>query len=278
MGSVPESGIFDGPLGVYTALKSVRAITAGNFDLERPIDVVCFTGEEGTQFSDGEVTLGVALEEIGFRGRLDASEWHSWPELYVEQSERLERAGLPIGVVTSITGTTRYHVTIEGEADHSGTTAMTDWDALAAASELVLAVEFDIREIAGTDSESAVATVGSLTIELGAVNVVPDRAELTVDIRDVDAASIERLVEAVKETLRSQRGVEMTFDRLYDSVPADGRLRYVCTLGGGGNRCHRHRRDFAPFWYRTRHDATIGRYRRGPAIRLLLRRSLSQPA
>lgn len=245
--SVPTGGIFDGPLGVYAALEAVRTIKDSSLSVQRPIEVVCFTGEEGTRFadgvlgssvaagklsvddalslSDGDVTFEAAMEEIGFRGegRLDASTWASWLELHVEQNDVLERAGEPVGVVTSITGTTRCHVQIAGEADHAGTTSMADrTDALAAASELVLALEADARRIAAEESESAVATVGSLSVDPNAINVVPGGATLEIDIRDVDAAMIERLVGTVEDTcdsLRAERGVDVTLDRPYDIAP-----------------------------------------------------------
>ena len=109
--SVPRGGIFDGVLGVYAALEAVRAVRDSGVTVERPLDVVSFTGEEGTRFadgvlgssvaagelsvedaldlSDGRVSLGTALEEAGFRGtgRLDASEWHAWVELHIEQAD-----------------------------------------------------------------------------------------------------------------------------------------------------------------------------------------------
>jgi N-carbamoyl-L-amino-acid hydrolase len=245
--SVPMGGIFDGPLGVYAALEAVRTIKDSALSVRRPIDVVCFTGEEGTRFtdgvlgssvaagklsvadalslSDGEVTLETALDEIGFRGegRLDASNWASWLELHVEQNDVLERADEPVGVVTSITGTTRCHVQIDGEPDHAGTASMGDrTDALAAASELVLALEAAANRIVAEESESAVATVGSLSVSPGVVNVVPAGVELEIDIRDVDGAMIERLVETVEDTcdsLRRERGVDVTVERPYDIAP-----------------------------------------------------------
>ncbi|ESS05479.1 MAG: amidase, hydantoinase/carbamoylase family, partial [uncultured archaeon A07HB70] len=174
---------------------------------------------------DGDVTLETALEEIGFRGEgcLDAGDWTSWLELHVEQNDVLEQADKPVGVVTSITGTTRCRVHIEGEADHAGTASMADrTDALAAASELVLAVESEARRIAAGESESVVATVGSLSVSPGAVNVVPSGATLEVDIRDVDVATIERLFNTVEDTcdsLRTTRGVNVTVDRSYDIAP-----------------------------------------------------------
>ena len=182
--SVPMGGIFDGPLGVYGALEAVRTIQRSTLNVHRPIEVVCFTGEEGTRFADGvlgsslsagkrsvedalaltdgETTLEAALDDIGFHGdgRVNASNWDAWFEVHPEQSDVLEGAGLPVGIVSSITGTTRCHISIKGEADHAGTTAMHErTDALAAASEFFLAVEDEANEIAAHDSKSAVASV-----------------------------------------------------------------------------------------------------------------------
>lgn len=252
--SVPSGGIFDGPLGVYAGLEAVRAMQDAGVSPERPIVVVSFTGEEGTRFSDGvlgssvaagaldvetalsysdgEETLREALTDIGFHGdgRLDASDWHAWLELHVEQSDRLERLGVPAGVVTTIAGTTRLHVTIEGAADHTGTTPMGDrTDALAAASEFVLALEQEGLAVVDEDSETAVATVGDLTVEPGVVNVVPGRVELDVDIRDVDSGAIERLVDHVEATLddlESNRGVTTAVERPYDISPT--RMSTTC--------------------------------------------------
>ena len=245
--SVPEGGIFDGPLGVYAALESVRAIKDSDLTVNRPIEVVCFTGEEGTRFSDGALgssvaagklpvdkalsysdgdqTLEQALDHIGFKGhgRLEASNWHAWFEVHVEQGKRLERADVPLGIVSSITGTTRCHVTFNGESNHSGTTPMTDrHDALTAGSEFILALESAAKDIATTDSESAVATVGSLSVAPGATNVVPGTVELSVDIRDVDAAVIQRLIDTVEQTcdrIETERAVDTEIERGYDIPP-----------------------------------------------------------
>ncbi len=245
--SVPEGGIFDGPLGVYAALESVRAIKHADLTVTRPIEVVCFTGEEGTRFadgvlgssvaagtmsvnealslSDGDQTLEQALTHIGFKGhgRLDASNWTAWFELHVEQGTRLDRAELPVGIVSSITGTTRCHVTFEGNSDHSGTTPMTDRrDALTAASEFILTLESAAQDIASGESESAVATVGSLSVDPGATNVVPGAVELSVDIRDVDATVIQRLVDTVEQTcdrIERERNVDTAIERGYDIPP-----------------------------------------------------------
>jgi N-carbamoyl-L-amino-acid hydrolase len=250
--SVPEGGIFDGVLGVYGALEAVRALQAAGADveadLERPIDVVCFTEEEGARFADGVLgsavasgqrtvesalalededglTLEAALGEIGFGGVgwLDASAWDSWLELHIEQGERLENAGTSVGIVTSITGTIRCGVVIEGEANHSGCTTMADrTDALAAASELVLDVERASEAIVAERGETVVGTIGKLDVAPNATNVVPGRVEMGLDVRDVEYDSMEEIVGEVRESLsrlEAERGVTTRFERPYDIEP-----------------------------------------------------------
>ena len=247
--SVPNGGIFDGPLGVYAGLEAVRTMQDTDVAPPRPIRIVCFTGEEGTRFADGVLgssvaagqvgvaealamtddgeTLREALDAIGFHGegRLDAGEWHAWLELHVEQGERLERMGAPAGVVTSITGTTRLRGIITGEPAHTGTTAMADrTDALAAASEFVLALEAAARDASDATGGTAVGTVGELSVDPGAVNVVPGRVEFGADIRDVDQGVIDRLVESAESklaALKADRGVDTSLERPYDVPPVD---------------------------------------------------------
>jgi len=260
--SVPYGGIFDGPLGVYAGLEAVRALQAADTAVTRPVTVVSFTGEEGTRFadgvlgssvaagqldmdvalncSDGAETLKEALAEIGFHGegRLDARNWHAWLELHVEQSDRLEQWGLPAGIVTTISGTTRLHVTIDGEANHTGTTPMSSRnDALAAASELVLTLE-RLAQSETEHSDTAVATVGELTVDPGAINVVPGRVELSADIRDVESEVITRIVGAVHDkltTLEDERGITTAVECSYDVAPVDMAPRCRTALHDAGD-------------------------------------------
>ena len=257
--SVPEGGIFDGVLGVYSGLEAVRSLREMDADLDRPIEVVCFTEEEGGRFSNGVlgssvasgkrtveealaledddgVTLEAALSDIGFRGtgRLDANAWDSWLELHVEQGERLQDAGAAVGIVSAITGTIRCAVGIDGEANHSGSTAMADrTDALAAASELVLEVEAATADVVTEYGDTVVGTVGKLDVTPNAINVVPGRVELGVDVRDVEYASMERIVGRVRDclsTLEAERGVETTFARPYDIPPSEMSERCTAAL------------------------------------------------
>jgi len=261
--SVPAGGIFDGPLGTYGALEAVRAMQAAGVEPSRPVEVVSFTEEEGATFgpgllgssvatgartvadalalTDGEGhTLETALEATGARGegRLDAGSWDAFLELHVEQHTRLEEQGVPVGVVTDITGITHCAATVEGEADHAGATPMGPGrgDALAAASEVVLALEAAAEERAGTDP-AAVGTVGRLAVSPNATNVVPGRAELGVDIRSVEADSVAALVAATEEALAAverERGVETTLatDLDLDPTPMADRVQEAARAAG----------------------------------------------
>ncbi len=246
--SVPSGGIFDGPLGVYGGLEAVRTLQDAGCEPGRPIDVVCFTEEEGGRFGNGllgssvatgnrspadalafedenGVSLESALKRIGFRGDgvTDASEWDSFLELHVEQGQQLEQHGDAVGVVSTISGITHCYLDVSGEADHAGSTSMTDRaDALTAASEIVLELEAGAGEQVRERSASAVATVGQVEVTPNATNVVPGAVRLGVDIRDVSADSIERLVsrlEASARTVERDRPVETTITRPYDVAP-----------------------------------------------------------
>lgn len=256
--SVPEGGIFDGPLGVYAALESVRAAQDAGVAVERPISVVSFTEEEGQRFADGllgssvatgersvanalaltddsGVTLESALEEIGFQGegRLGAGTWDAWYELHIEQDTRLENAGAPVGVVTTITGITHCRAVLEGEANHAGSTPMRARnDALAGAAEVILDVEDAANAVVERSSETAVGTVGSIEVTPNATNVVPGRVELGVDIRDIEYQSMETIVARLRESLErveNERALPTSLDRPFDlePTPMSGRLRRI---------------------------------------------------
>ena len=146
--SVPEGGIFDGPLGVYAALESVRAMRDAGVEPDRPVLVVNFTEEEGSTYGEGSLgssvaigehsvedalalendgeTLGEALSRIGYRGDgvLDPAEWDAFYELHVEQDTTLEAAGVGAGAVPPIPGSTRCGAAHPGEAHHAGAAAM----------------------------------------------------------------------------------------------------------------------------------------------------------
>jgi N-carbamoyl-L-amino-acid hydrolase len=253
--SVREGGMFDGPLGVYAALESVRAFQDEGVAVERPVEVVCFTEEEGQRFGsllgssvasgqtsvedalahtdDEGVTLAEGLETIGYAGdsRVNAEEWDAYLELHIEQGRRLESAGVPIGIVTGITGITQATVNIQGEANHAGTTSMTHrTDALAAASEFILDIERAANHTVEAESESAVGTVGREIVSPNSTNVIPGEVTLGVDIRDIESDSIANIVRDAKkslERLEDERGVSTSYvtDLDINPVPMSDRCQ-----------------------------------------------------
>jgi hydantoinase/carbamoylase family amidase len=210
--TVPRGGRYDGTLGVLAALATARALRADGVAPTRPLWVVSFNDEEGSRFQTG------MLGSRAFCGELDLEDWRrrgvadamahagfeferlaeargvegvgAYLELHVEQGPVLERAGAPLGIVTSIAGQARGVVVVDGEARHAGTTPMdTRSDALTAAAELVLRVRDAASGIPG-----AVATVGRLEVEPGASNVVPGRVTLSVDARAPDQERLDALL------------------------------------------------------------------------------------
>ncbi|WP_092733483.1 M20 family metallo-hydrolase [Halopenitus persicus] len=263
--SVPRGGIFDGPLGTYGALEAVRALKEEGYEPSRPIEVVCFTEEEGGRFNigtlgssvatghrdveealaltDGEgVTLGERLEGIGFAGNsiVDARSWKAWLELHIEQGTRLREADAGVGIVDSITGITNCEVTVQGEADHAGSTSMCDrTDALAAGSAFVLALERAAREEAA-NSDAAVGTAGSGSIAPNVRNIIPAKVQYQLDIRDVTEAGMDRLVERCRSALNrleQTRGVATMLDRYRHSPPTTMSERCTGAIANAATKC-----------------------------------------
>ena len=174
--SVPDGGKYDGALGVVAAIDAVAGVGAS----VRTLGVVAFRDEERGCFGS------LALAKSGtLPGR--------YVELHVEQGPVLEHSGAALGVVTGIVGSTRREVVFEGTAGHAGTSPMSARDdALVQAAQYVLRV----RD-AATAIEGAVATVGVLDVEPGAVNVIPGRVRLTVDARAPDRERLARLLESL---------------------------------------------------------------------------------
>jgi allantoate deiminase len=167
--SVPYGGKFDGALGVVAAIEAVERVGKGA--------VVVFRDEErGCVGSTAFIERG-ALPEC-------------FLEVHIEQGPVLERAGVPLGLAMGIVGIVRGERTFEGQAGHAGTVPMPGrLDALVAAAEYILRV----RETA-SDIDGAVATVGQVDVEPGAVNVIPSRVRVSVDARAPDRERLDRLV------------------------------------------------------------------------------------
>jgi hydantoinase/carbamoylase family amidase len=224
--SVPRGGRYDGPLGVVGALEAVRALDEAGVVTSHPIDVVVFTGEEGSRFGRGTIGSAamsgdvpvesiLALADRGgvvfrdalfFYGDVGAPRPARQPrgsvsafvELHIEQGGVLEADGVDIGAVTAIAGLVQLVVRLAGDSNHAGATPMhLRRDALAGAAEVVLAAEAIAREVGG------VATVGRLSVEPGAFNIIPGAADLWIDARAAEPAVLDaldlRLRQAVAE-------------------------------------------------------------------------------
>jgi len=222
--SVINGGQFDGALGVFGAIEVIRSLIEEGFENERPLEVVIFTGEEGSAFKQSllgssvltgkitveealglrnyeGITLEEALEKIGYKGdfvrSLDDVEY--MVELHVEQGPVLWKEKIPIGVVEVISGITWVFANIEGEPNHAGTTPMTmRKDALVAAAEIISLVNKLAREI----GPSTVGTVGRLNVYPNGVNIIPGKVEMGIDIRDVIKENMNKLKDDVLEALK----------------------------------------------------------------------------
>ncbi|MCR2822051.1 M20 family metallo-hydrolase [Lederbergia panacisoli] len=227
--SVPNGGHFDGPLGVLAALEVVEAWKETGYIPERSFEIIVFTDEEGTRFNGGLIgsmsmvgevkkevlqdqvdIYGVTFEEVlGNIGlsmdsllsaKRDLSNIAAFVEVHIEQGKRLEKAGIPVGIVTGIAGPSWLEMNFTGIAGHAGNTPMDDRkDALVAASQFIA----ELTSLPKQVSQTAVATVGKLYVHPNGVNVIPGQVKLTVDIRDIHEKSRNELVNLIIEKATS---------------------------------------------------------------------------
>ncbi len=249
--AIPNAGRFDGTVGVLGAIEAVRALQRAGFQPVRSIEIILFTSEEPTRFGIGclgsRVMAGVlggeklaalrdgegrSVDEVrmaaGFTGSLESvripvGHYMAFIELHIEQGPVLEQHNLPIGVVWAIAAPATLRITLEGEGGHAGTVLMADRrDPLPAAAEIILAVEAAALRTRSTDS---VATVGVCRVSPGAVNGIPNRVVLEVDIRDVDGPRRDRMVHqvrAVAEHVAAMRDLRATVEILNLDPPMRG--------------------------------------------------------
>ncbi len=234
--SVVNGGNLDGALGVFTALEAVRRLKDQTFENQRPIDVVAFTGEEGSAFVTGTMlgsaflagdisaeevlstknmqgqSLASTLKEIGYQGdyAYPVEDIGDFIELHIEQGPILDMNKIPIGIVESINGLTWLNAMITGSANHAGTTPMhARQDALVAAAEAALFLNKRSRELARKTNDSVVGTTGRFRVEPNNTNIIPGRVELGLDIR---AASREPMQELITETTTFLNGLGHKYD------------------------------------------------------------------
>ncbi len=239
--SQPYGGRYDGQLGVLTALETVAAIAEADFEPDRPIEVVNWTNEEGSRFqvsmmgsggyvghkpveellevTDGDGnTVRDELERIGYDGDAPCEPpetgVHSYLEIHPEQGPVLDDAGLSVGVVDGVYGLAWLEVTIEGKADHAGPTPMSNRrDALVAATDAIS----EINRLPGGLAEDAVTTVGSIGVEPDSINVIPETATFTVDVRSYDDDVTDRGIDRIEAEIAAaseRHGVEYQIEQL----------------------------------------------------------------
>jgi allantoate deiminase/N-carbamoyl-L-amino-acid hydrolase len=268
--TVRNGGKYDGRLGILAGIEAVTALERERLRLPFHVEVIGFSEEEGVRFhtpylgslavagrfapalldvadEDG-VTVADAIRAAGGEPAAvpalarDPSALAGYLEVHIEQGPALLSAGVPVGVVTAIAGATRHMLTIEGTAGHAGTVPMAmRHDAAAAAAEIVLEVE----RRCGADPRT-VGTVGRLSVPNGAVNVIPGRCELSLDIRSGDDAARDAAVAdvlAVARAVAARRGVRLDIRELVRTaaVPCTPRLQeaFAAAIGRAGLPVHR---------------------------------------
>ncbi|HYE49809.1 MAG TPA: allantoate amidohydrolase [Azospirillaceae bacterium] len=243
--TVRNAGKYDGNLGVLAGVAAVAELNRRGERLPFAVEVLGFGDEEGVRFPvtltssracagtldpatlDVADAVGVRLRDAlrAFGGDPDAVASAAlrgalaYVELHIEQGPVLEAEGLPVGIVTAINGATRFAVTVKGMAGHAGTVPMgLRRDALAAAAEMVLAVE-----ARGSAVPDLVATVGRLEALPGATNVIPGEARFTIDVRAPDdgvrrAAAAD--ITAALQAIAARRAVALEVRTVHDAPAA----------------------------------------------------------
>jgi beta-ureidopropionase / N-carbamoyl-L-amino-acid hydrolase len=252
--TVVNAGLFDGRLGILTALVVAEHLRRTGRRLPFHLEVIAFAEEEGVRFGapyigssaiagrfDENVLArqdsgGVSLAALLRGEKVDLSAirklarraemLRGYLEVHIEQGPVLLSRGLPVGIVTSIAGTARFRITVDGVAGHAGTVPMADrHDAAAAAAEMILAVE---RRCAA--APTLVGTVGQLAVPNGQINVIPGRCDLSLDIRADDDATRDAAISDILKIIQdiaTRRGVtaDVTEIARHRAVPCAPRMQ-----------------------------------------------------
>jgi ureidoglycolate amidohydrolase len=279
--AIPNAGKYDGVVGVLGGLEAIRALRQSGFRPRHPIELLIFTAEEPTRFGIGclgsrllsgtlsvdrasqltdnsGATLDAVRSRTGFKGgleqvKLPSGYYKTFIELHIEQGPLLERQQIPLGVVTKIAAPASLRVLIEGSGGHAGGVLMPDRrDALCAAAELILAIENAARTSGAIDT---VATVGVCEVFPGAVNSIPSRVQLSVDIRDTDLQRRDKVMqtlEAVCQSIAAKRKAPIHTELLNADAPADCAPAIIEALS---QSCRKHEQKFIPMVSRAYHDS-----------------------
>jgi N-carbamoyl-L-amino-acid hydrolase len=241
--SVPEGGSYDGQVGSMGAIEVARTLAENNVSLRHPLEVVIFQNEEGGTVGSHAVAKGLTERELNLvsnskktiregikfiggdpdklaqplRKKGDIS---AYVELHIEQGGILDAEKIDIGVVEGIVSVNWWEVTVEGFANHAGTTPMNGRrDALLAAAKYIEAVNRVTASVPGRQ----VGTVGKIQSFPGAYNVVPGKVVTSLDLRDLDAAKVRMLFEKIQAEVRQieqATGTKFEFKQVNETPPA----------------------------------------------------------
>jgi ureidoglycolate amidohydrolase len=244
-----NAGRYDGVVGVLGAIEAIRELRARGYRPRRTVEVIGFAGEEprfgagciGSRAMTGTITrqeldqmqdrdgvsIAEAMVERGLdpdrldEAQIDPASVHAFVELHIEQGAVLESSGNEIGVVTHIAAPHDLRVSLEGSPMHAGATPMRlRRDALVGAAEAVLELErLALASVSGT----TVGTVGVMRVSPSAVNVIPGRVEMDIDVRDSDLAARESVIDALRAKLTelsARRELTVSIETLARDEPA----------------------------------------------------------
>jgi N-carbamoyl-L-amino-acid hydrolase len=279
--AIPNAGRFDGTVGVLGGLEAIRALQRSGFRPKRSIELITFTSEEPTRFGIGCLGSrllsglldpsvgsrlkdrdGVSLDEAraaaGFSGSLadvalPPGHYSAFAELHIEQGPLLEQRQVPLGVVTAIAAPASLKIQIDGEGGHAGAVLMPGRrDAFLAAAEIALAVESAARS---TGSIDTVGTVGVCDVFPGAVNSIPSRVRIEVDVRDIDGARRDSVLKKISEACEitaAKRNVKVQSELVNADPPAQCAPAVVDALV---QACEKHSIQFDRMISRAYHDS-----------------------
>jgi N-carbamoyl-L-amino-acid hydrolase len=219
----PNGGRFDGAYGVMAGLEIMRALNDAGARTRAPLEVACWTNEEGSRFvptmmgsgvfagvyelekilqnRDAEgVSVADALQSIGYRGEARPHELAAYFEAHIEQGPVLEDTATTIGVVQGALGQRWFDVVITGQDAHAGPTPMhLRKDALLAAAQLTL----EVNRIANAFPDSARGTVGHMQVKPNSRNVIPGEVRMTVDLRNARDATLLSMKHELERTAKA---------------------------------------------------------------------------
>ena len=279
--AIPNAGKYDGVVGVLGGLEEIRSLQRSGFRPKHSIELLVFTSEEPTRFGigclgsrmlSGTMTPdaarkltdkeGASLEQVrqrvGYNAPLEEVKlphgyYKAFVEMHIEQGPLLEQQKIPLGIVTNIAAPASLRISIEGAGGHAGAVLMPERrDALCAAAELILAVENASRTSGAVDT---VATVGICDVFPGAVNSIPSRVHLTLDIRDTNLerrGAAMRAIESARETIATKRHVSIREELVNADAPAQCAPAIVEALR---QSCSKHQLPFIPIVSRAYHDS-----------------------